>query len=719
MSGRKPLLGFWFVAATAVSLPAQDSNFSDEDTRTLVERAVDHRAASVSVIAGYSASVHSRMEGRGGGGWFGGVPLFVYEAVSHLEWTAPNYVYMAVRGTRLVNAPIPGFRRRAWNGFWTRVFTEAPPVVPWSLGDSIQMVGLPDRAALHPLAPGANEHYRYELRDSISIQTRSRSIQVLGISVTPRQLGPSYVSGMMWLDRTSLDVVRLSVAFVGTELFDPTDDDDDFEPVGESVMAELEYSLYEDRVWLPYRQTLSVEWRSEIPGLTKLWATYVNTFDDVDIEAAPTAPVADFVSESDRRDWYGCDGVMMFGTEDEERRRCEARAFTSAGEESGLVYNIDVPDLDSLERFEFANELQLYASPEEQGRTEETLNALAGYAAALPNGWTGREPELPGFNLASVGRWVRFNRVRGLAPGGRVVVPLPGSFQWLRGGARIGLGNEVLEAEVAWLRDSPASLVELSAERVVADVEPWTDGSGFSNSLSAAVLGYDDADYVLSNRGKVALRGRSGTFRGVGLTVQVERIRSLSTTSGSVANDILFGNGSFQPNPAVLEGDFVSAALTRSYSRRQLSATIGTEVTRELAQGGALGARLFGHASIPVFVGDVDLVVSPLAGVALGDSLSRTDFRLGGPATVPGFTYGSERKRSIWSMQVDATLGHSEWVTPTLKGGVAGAWESPDPLVGFGAGVALFRNWLKIGLERGVGSQGRWRFDVRMSVPVR
>ncbi len=145
-----------------------------------------------------------------------------------------------------------------------------PWFVPRTLGDSIRVFGseAPERAAPHPLAPGADRFYRYAAGDSVTIATAGRRVTIRGVTVTPKQAQGAFITGTLWLDVASGDVTRFTFRFVGTELWATPDGNtpqDSASARRESgyvsrivqLDADLEYGLQDNAHWMPYRQVLS------------------------------------------------------------------------------------------------------------------------------------------------------------------------------------------------------------------------------------------------------------------------------------------------------------------------------------------------------------------------------------------------------------------------------------------------------------------------------
>ena len=85
------------------------------------------------------------------------MPLVAHETAARATWRYPNDLKVAVQGAR-TKSQLARFLPREADAADDNVrvsFGDRPWFVPRSLGDSIRLLGIPETAALHPLAPGA------------------------------------------------------------------------------------------------------------------------------------------------------------------------------------------------------------------------------------------------------------------------------------------------------------------------------------------------------------------------------------------------------------------------------------------------------------------------------------------------------------------------------------------------------------------------------------
>ena len=269
-----------------------------------------------------------------------------------------------------------------------------------------------------------------------------------------------------------------------------------------------------------------------------------------------------------------------------------------------------------------------------------------------------------------------------------------------------------------WRRDAPRGRLDLEVFRVLRYAEPWTVGTPIGNSLKALFSGHDDADYHLAVGGGLAYTGYQGALRDVELGVRFERQSGMAVNSGSYINDFFFGSGNFQPNPSVVESDFVTVRAIRTFHARRATVRVGAD---GLFGDGTTGGRLWGSAMVPYWLGAGSGFVRLRGGAVVGDSLPQLRFRAGGPETVRGYVYGVRRGEGFWSAQWEQELRDSRLWAPVVfvdVGDVVTSSYEFDPLVGVGAGVALLSGWMRLDLSKGVNPSTSLRFDLLFRIPL-
>ena len=687
---------------------ADTAVYRDSATEALVRRATARHAMQVSRLERYAARIRTRAEGSIKAGRFGPeIPIIRMDLAAAVQWQRPADVSIELLGARTHAARLPGAKRETLGGWFVGLVTADPWFAPGAMGDEIDFMGIPDEPALHPLAPDADRFYHYAIVDSVRMILPGRTVRTVAVAVEPRSYDASLVQGTMWLDADSLDVVRLTVAFVGRGLWDE-DDDDSPRLVG--AEADLEYALHEGQYWLPYRQILTLDWRYRyLPGAV-IPARAVSTFDDYRLTEVP--PIAFQRRTSHSRLDRECEPWSYHDRED-----CGTRREVRSRRDGDGRYQVVIPPLDSLAAFDFGDGGDQTATFDEEGvgrrLTEMAIQAGAVPAEARPTDHPLLNPVL----VAALRDGVRFNRVQGPSLGATVRLRT-GALRTVEPSLRASAGDERLTGSLVLRRYAPQSDAWIRARYQLREAEPWTSGLSFVGTLRSAVLGDDAADYYLvtgASAGATVLLGRG---RGTRVEVGWERQRSVVATEGSVVNDVLFGDGLFLPNPAIVEGDFGRVMASRRFGEfGGPTLEVGVE---GLGGSDRAAARGWIVGDAPFDLGRRHGRVVARAGQMVGDSLPQLEFRAGGRYTVRGYEYGTRRGRGVWSVQSELEIRPNPWVAPVALvdvGNVTGSG-SGEPLVGVGLGLSVGNGWLRLDLVKGVNPAAVMRADLGIKIAM-
>jgi hypothetical protein len=689
--------------------------YADRATESLVAAARSRHLHQDSLVRGYRATVTTRLDVSAGRSRFARqFPLIAHETRARLTWRRPNDLRLDIEGVRAA---------AAFRDLQVQTGYDRPWFVPRGLGDSIRLMGIPETAALHPLASGADRYYQYAIRDSVIIQLLGRTVRAIGIEVTPAQLAPSMIAGMLWVDTETADVVRLQGTFLGEYLWDAPDSGatardsararkDNRRAQGiVTVQADLEYALLEGRFWMPHRQTLTmlVEIDLLIRGAMPVRA--LTTFSDYEINAdAPVefADVPDSVLQERGRTICAGDGPERCSRSEQFER-----GYLRTGTWADGRWEVRVPTSDSLAAAAWAAPLDLQLSREDEERIREAVAGLSRQAEDLPGAWIGRSTlGLDWERLADV---ARFNRVQGLSLGAGVRLRPGPAFTTIDANARFGLADERVTGALAWRREAPDGALEIRAHRSVFEAEPWTRGQSIGNTLNATFAGHDDADYYLALGGSVRYLPYRGPLEDVELLVGVERHRSMTTVSGSPVNDFFGGSGFLPANPPVAPGDFARGRLSTERRLGAANLRLGVEALVGDSTAGRGWIDLRGRFRVAGRTGALSL----RSAYALGDTLPQLFFRVGGPTTVRGYDYGTRLARGGWSAQLDLALTRRWLIAPVVFVDAGDTFHSGrfDPLVGVGGGISLLGGWIRLNGSVGVNPKTDFRFDLLFGAP--
>ncbi len=726
-------------------IQADTATFRDAATADLYARARVRHIRQDSLVRDYRAVVRTRLDVTSGRSRFARqTALFVHETVAHLAWQAPNDLKVNVVGVRSaapvlrmvarVAGPSADIDEDMRNEFRQEAFLDRPWFIPRALNDSVSLMGVPNRAALHPLGDGAVDQYRFAIIDSVRMSIPGREVRAVKMRVEPKRLGPSVVAGDMWLDRESADVVRMVIVFLGEYLWEQPEGDtpkDSAKARNDNVWAtrfvqaeaDIEYALVENQYWLPYRQLLSLT--MQIPWFLNATvpARAVSTFGDYEVNTSrgPAFAVALTDEHTPGSDPLAEDAPTLVRLKGQESDSVDGRDKTTAEQRYRQGYyragrwgsgrwEVEIPSGSDLDLYRWPVELEVSLDSEEEERLRESVVALAELAEGLPDQWVGRNPY--GIAWEEFADIFRFNRVQGPSVGlGYQLRPGP-AFTTLLGTARFGFGDKRPTAEVTWRRDGPGGRLDFRAFRRFHEIEPWTRGLGIGNSLNGIFAGNDDADYYLALGGGVSYAWNSGLLRDVELAASFQRHTTVDVAADAPIPDLL-GNGAFQRNPPVSEGDFVVGSLSRPTLVGPISTRQGVTI---LAGAAMVGTRAWGQATVPFAVGTRTGALTLRGGIARGDSLAQLAFRVGGPYTVRGYTYGRRTGREFWSAQLDVGIARSQLWSPVVFLDVGDTFSS-DPLVGVGAGLSALNGFLRLDISKGVRPSTDIRFDLVFRAP--
>ncbi|UCC83088.1 MAG: hypothetical protein JSW46_19400 [Gemmatimonadota bacterium] len=598
---------------------------------------------------------------------------------------------------------------------------------PWFVatapGDSLRLLGgieIPERAAVHPFSQGADRYYEYEVGDTVTLYVADRQVDLVEVKVTPTRGDESLVVGSVWVDGASGDVGAMQIRFVGRRLWD--EDEEDAEWVNRilSVSATLQQGLWEQRYWLPHHQEVELMVRIPFIGNLALPIIFRNEFDRYDVNSGQS--IAWLSPDSmragiDTSTTYdeGATLYLRAGREVETAdevpdsargREANPRRETTqirAGPADGGWEIIRPPD-DSLETYdEWAEPLETPAE-----LTLPSAEELERRARSLSNEIVGRKMFVIQWDrLADL---IRYNRVESLALGLAARYDIPRRAFWSIGGrGSFGFADLQPKARLDVRYDAPRMRVELTAysELHVAASTLSDVKRAFGNSLRAFFLGRDDADYYRATGVALTLDRRWSWFRGrIGAGFEDHTTVERNT---DFAIPGIWQDSVFQLNPPADEGIFwrgdgeaiiYLGDWTRPTDRGQI--TVGVEA--------GTGADSLDYVQARAGLeGKVDLWdLASLALVARGGwsggevPLQRL-WRIGGIATLRGFTHGTLAGESYWTGRIELAKNRPIWRPVVFAdfgwAGNGSDWpgggSSDDVLWSVGGGVSLLNGFFR------------------------
>jgi len=547
-------------------------------------------------------------------------------------------------------------------------------VVQNEFGDRIR-IGDGDEveAVFHPMAPGSEAVYDFLLTDSVTLNLPSTAdtVRVYELQVKPKDFDRPGFVGTVYLDRSTLSIVRMSFTFTPSSYVDDYLD---------HISISLENGLWMNRYWLPFRQQLEI--RREVPFLDVPAGSVIRgSFQVRDYQINPPLPATLF----------------------------SGRSITAVSEDA---------------RRSFPFEEGLYAELDDEGlqgsRAPPTMDeirsmAASAYAERYLSGLRQTRLFLPSPLASSAARYDRAEGVflgAGLSHTARSDIRLSAY-----GGFSFGRKRPTLEGRISSGPGGSASALEVFLNRP-RDLGPVPAVSGVINSL-AALSTQDDftdlyfasglqAGYTIQTDGQVLF-----TF-----SARWERHRS--------ARDVVSDDPEhtdFRPVLPVDRGEWSSLAVTGSFPTPLDGLTVDAE-----AMGGRFAQKGFGSLSLELSYlrrwldRGADLQMDFQAGHLLGTPPLQAYYFLGGRHTVPGYEFRSRVGDHYWLARAEAAI---DLLRPFLRlraFAAAGDANNPPPvdigpagstpedpfLLAAGLGVGIGWDVLRIDLARGLRDGGDW-----------
>ena len=335
----------------------------------------------------------------------------------------------------------------------------------------------------------------------------------------------------------------------------------------------------------------------------------------------------------------------------------------------------------------------------------------------MPDSVTGERAH--GFAYERLTDAFRYDRVQGLSFGLGYRVRVPSvAFTELYGTLRYGFSDERVTGRLTVLRDAPGGRLALSGYRDLTDVDPFSPGRTFGNTLNALFVAHDNADYMVAEGGSLRYETSLATGLDLGVGGRVEQQTSAAAGSDLGAERLPRWDGGVPGQPS--GGRRHVRRSVRAAGRRARHPMVGDR-GRAGWRRPHDGPAVRGPAPRVRRVRGVTVRLK--AGIATAPTLQQSAFRLGGVDTVRGFDYGTGRGQAFWAAQLDVAP-FSGRLRPVLFLD-AGQVEEPGELFsskalrGGGVGLSMFSGILRFDLSHPIsaGSDGKVRFDIVMQAP--
>ncbi len=676
-----------FSALLCGAKSSDTTTYADRATELLVARAMARHGAQDTTVRDYTAKLRYRVSfGFARRKWGDPLPVAVEEQDATLTWQTPNDLRVDMLGRRSASQ---------MEGMDIASTFSHPWFVPRTLGDSIRIFGAsqtPARAAPHPLSRGAAMYYRYAAGDSLKVTTSVGAITIQAITVTPKLVNGAFVAGKLWVDVNSGDVVRFTFRFVGTQLWAENDgpggtkDSASAERESKFVSqilelnADLEFSLQENKYWMPYRQVIAgkikmpfgIDFAVPFEAMTTFDDYAMNTGKRVVFDAPfprDTTPhgrnggrfVAGNANGNGRGAGAGRGGPPPAAMPDstpqrrDSLRRADTTGFRSRFRNrtgylaGGGRYEIHRPPPDSMRLYTgWSDSLVLQGSDADRQRLHQAMADLERIANALPPEMTGR-PTL-GVAWEKISDILRYNRVEGTTFSLGYRVPTSLSYTDLYGTIRYGLGDQRVMARVAAVRDAPGGRLIVAGMRDLVDLDPFSKGLNFGNSLRGIFTGHDDGAYLLAQGGRLTFETSAGRGTELMVSALAENEKSVTSNARAFFPRVVGTDGYFPATDPVREGFATGAGLRFDHTGVSTRWLLDAE---GLYQTGRGAGRLAGELRLQKLPsGWATLRIK--GGIAFGvDSVPQLSLRAGGQQSVRGYDFGVEHGDAMWAAQLD------------------------------------------------------------------
>ncbi len=660
-------------APTPAAQGAEQGRWNDERTLELVRSAIARRAVQLADtgLADYTARAHGYVTFLAQVGDGFPLPPTVIksdELMVEVYWGAPDRSKQRVVGRRdTLLLPTDIAYHRDHLGIVQNNF---PAII--RLGDGDEVRDVP-----HPLSEQGAATYDYRITDSLSIRLSDRTIDVMMVSVRPKDDRAAAAVGAVYIDRVTASVVRMTLSFTRAALKDRQLQD---------VSVILENGLVDGRFWLPRRQEIeirrSVTWM-DFPAMGIIRGRW----EVCCVQANAGVPPRTFV-----------------GPEIVEAPRSEQRRYPFEGTVlGGLPDDIRALDDETVRRVQ------------EEARALVRAGALARAETATPS-------------ARGVSDLIRFDRAEGLALGLGVSQSLGAGFN-VRAGGRYGTADHTWKgrASLRW-RSAGGVTVEASLLDDFAQAGEVAEVSGLRNSIAAQELGSDWTDPYSARGAHLRAEVPLGARSRVALTLSDERQRPLALRA-------VPASGRFEP---LIAADSVrSSALALEWRRRSSAAPSASRWDATVGLTGAIAdpegaasasryARIAADLEALAARGDWALAARSIVAATTAGVPTQALVRFGGPVTAPGYPFHGlegtagisqrlELRRRVPFLALD--LGRfgrapSSLVIAPYAHGVllrtGGSWQGA-PSVGLGL-IGLF-DLVRVDVARGL-RDGRWLFSV-------
>lgn len=700
--------------AETVVLPTDA--YLDERARETVRRARERRAMYDARIRAYSATAVERMSM----GLRAGIAerlMYRRETASRIDWTLDT-VRVEVLGAREV-APMfsgtPGVPADL-QGYM--------PSLAFDPVDSEMMLRLDSTSLRHPLATGAEAHYRFESGDSSVISLPDgRTVRLHELRILPRRRDPQLISGSFWVDAATYAVVQ--VYFRQARGYEASRDSDDCGlscrialAVVRPVRMELEYIAIDYGLWdLHWWMPRSIAARGVVQaGRFTVPASFERRYSDYTVEGDTITSAAALDDEPRSRP---CRPPTMMsinvgaGAPDSARaaRAAEGLEPLPDAAECDRTFIIDTPDDSML----LASELlpaSIYSGDAGVLGLAE-LEAIASGLRRIPDAlWQLRSPTV------LVPAAVRYNRVEGLFASAGALMDL--GVLTLDAAAGMGTGDRRLRGELGITRTGTAALARVAGYSRMAAMDGTTAPFSIGSSLNALMFARDDHQYFRTAGAEAVIQPAAARSAWYHLRMFAERQRAAGKQTDFSLPHVFESDRLFRPNFTADAADQVGATLTLRTSGgldpNAFRWATALELHGEMGDFGFTRPALRLQASLPF--GRFALGTGIAGGSSFGAAPAQREWLLGGASSLRGYSAATLRGEAFWHARVELARG-MPYARVAVFGDIGHAGprsglRSARPLRSAGLGFSFLDGLFRIDVARPL-DHGSWKLHTYFS----
>lgn len=700
------------LAQRADSIPPSDA-YLDPSAAQLVRLARERRQVADLSIESYKATSKERIS-AGLRGIRRDRLLYRREVAGRLEWTRNGPGRIEILGAReVVPVAIKGMQLPSDLGSFM-------PHLAFDPADNRMLLGWDDDEFVrHPLAPNAEQYYKFKTGGTTSISLPDgRQVRLIELEIIPRKTDPHNISGSFWLDAETHGVVQAVFRLArDIDILRDLDDEDDDDvprfvrPLKAAVdYVTIEYGLYDLKWWLPRMIAFEGVVRA---GFIRVPLHYERTYSNYEVVGS-AQPISVPIVEVLRRDSVAraeadsCRGSMRITVRVGARKtdtpadsaqvmQCGRWQIVMPADTAGLLASAELP----ADVFAIGEQLITEGELRELGERVDKLGGPAALSQVLPD-----------VSLLSVTR-LRYNRVEALSIAAYGELDY-GAYR-ASATARIRVADLEPNFELELQRPGENHSLTLGGYRRLNSFDPHARPFSLGASISALAFGRDDADYFRSLGVELKAEPSGAASRWYSARLFAQRESSADKETDFSFRHVFNSDYVFRSNLAAAKIDAYGGEITLRASRGL--DPDGFRLGGETYAHGAFGTTDFARGALTLRLGfplpgKLSGALESSAGVTSVAPPLQHLWYLGGTNTLRGYHAGVLSGETFWRGRAEIGYG-----LPAVRlvgfsdAGWAGARElfrEGKPLLSVGAGASVLDGILRFDVARGLREPKGW-----------